>query len=265
MGWRGAMRLRRVAPTLLIALAITGAPIGLRPVVERDETTKIAEAPRGEMRATVVPQSRVVEFLQPVPAAAAALPVPGVEASADATAQVAEIVALQLLAQGTELELGARQWAALASVTAEIQAVRHAYEASIAVATVREPGRSRIEIPAYAAAGDALRARFHAGLREQLGEANAAEILEQLGARLEGHFAGFGVSVQTLEVTGDMSRGNTDWQMTRTVKFWNSVEGDERLTTRRETHFPGREDPAGDSWGPLLSTLAAQLAAPAGS
>jgi len=254
MAWRGVMRLRRVAPTLLVALLIAGAVSGWRRNAERRETAEPPATARSEVRANVATaaSARVVEFFQPAIAMAAADPGPAVEASIDATAQVAEIVALQLLAQGTELELGARQWAELAKVTAEIQAVRHAYEASIAVATVREPGRSRIEIPAYAAAGDALRARFHAGLRENLGDANAAEILERLGARLEGHFAGFGVSMQTLEISGTPA----ERAVTRTIKFWNSVEGQDRLTTRRETHFPDREDPSGERWSALLSAPA---------
>lgn len=250
------MRLRRVAPTLPVALLIAVAVIGWRPIAERVETAESTETARPGSRANPTPAASagIVEFLQPVMARRSAAPVPAVEASAAATAQVAEIVALQLLAQETELELSARQWAELAKVTAEIQAVRHAYEASIAVATVREPGRSRIEIPAYPVAGDALRARFHAGLREQLGEANAAEILERLGARLEGHFAGFGVSVQTLEISGAAA----ELAVTRTIRFWNSIEGQERLTTRRETHFPSREDPSGEQWSALLAAPPAQ-------
>ncbi len=261
------MSLRRVTSLGLIAVVIAGAVIGWRSEAERSEPVGDAGMRRTAALPTVasIPAGRVVEFFQPMPATPSAVTVPVVEASSGVSAHVAEMVALQLLAQGTELELGAQQWAALAAVTAEIQAVRHAYEASIAVATWREPGRGRIEIPAYAAAGDALRARFHAGLREQLGEANAAEILAQIGARLEGHFAGFGVSVQTLEVTGGPGGVPAEWEVTRTVKFWNSVEGHDRLTTRRETHFPGREDPAGDHWGPLLTVLHARLAVPAGS
>lgn len=259
------MTLRRVSPHWLVALAITGVLIGWRSEAERSGPAGDAGTRRAEARVVAVPPGRVVEFFQPARATAAAGAVPFVEASAGVSAHVAEIVALQLLAQGTELELGAQQWSALAEVTAEIQAIRHAYEASIAVATWPEPGRGRIEIPAYAAAGDALRARFHAGLREQLGEANAAEILEQLGPRLEGHFAGFGVSVQRLDVTGGPGGIPTEWEITRTVNYWNSVEGQDRLTTRRETHFPGREDPAGENWEPLLTVLKARPTAPAGS
>lgn len=250
------MRLRRVAPILLVALLIVGAVVGWRPNGERNKIAARPPTARSEAQ-THLPaavSARVVEFLQPATATPAVGSVPAVEASVEATALVAEIVALQWLAQGTELELGARQWAELAKVTTEIQAVRHAFEASIAVATVREPGRSRIEIPAYPVAGDALRARFQSGLRENLGDANAAEILERLGARLEGHFAGFGVSVQTLEISG----APAEFAVTRTIKFWNSVEGQDRLTTRRETHFPDREDPTGEQWSALLAAPPAQ-------
>jgi hypothetical protein len=184
---------------------------------------------------------------------------------ADATALVAEVADLQLLACGSDLELEPAQWQALAAVTLEIQAVRHAYEATIATAAVLAPGRYRVEVPLYAAAGDALRARFHQELGEQLGEADAARVLAQIGARLEGRFGGFGVSAQTLEVTGEPWAAMTDWEVTRTVRFWNSVEGQNRLTTRRETFWPGQEDPTGESWGPLLSLLSERLKATAGS
>ena len=113
-------------------------------------------------------------------------------------------------------------------------------------------GRYRLEVPAYPNAGDALRAKFDAELRAHLGENAAAEVVTHLGRALEGHFGGFGVSVQTLELAGG--------ELTRTVRFWNAVEGSERLTTRRETHFPGLEDPDGQAWGALMSVLSAAAA-----
>lgn len=262
MEWRDDMRPRRVAPILLVALLITGTVSGRRLNAERNKIAERPRTPGSEARANIgaAASARTVAFLQPAIATRAAVPAPAVEATAETTAQVAEIVALQMLAQGTDLELGPRQWTEFAKVTAEIQAIRHAYEASMAVATGRESGRSRIEIPAYAAAGDALRVRFHAGLRENLGEANATEILERLGARLEGHFAGFGVSVQTLELSG----APAELTVTRTIQFWNSVEGQDRLTTRRETHFPYREDPSGEQWSALLAAPPAQGVGQAG-
>jgi hypothetical protein len=120
-------------------------------------------------------------------------------------------------------------------------------------------GGCRVEIPAYAAAGDALRARFEAGLREKLGPACAAEVLARIGRKLEGYFGGFGVCVQTLDFAADARDGEHEWAVTRTVQYWNSVEGGESLSTRRETLLPGREDPAGMSWAPLLSLVEAAV------
>jgi hypothetical protein len=193
--------------------------------------------------------ARTVEFLVPERRTAATT-VPAT-LTPESAALLNETAALQLLAQDTELEFSARQWQALAVATTKIQAIRQAYEASIATATQTEAGRYRIEIPTYAAAGDALREKLHEELRAQLGEANATDVLAQLGRKLEGHFGGFGVSVQTL----DISPSATDWAVTRTVKFWNSVDGQDRLTTRRETHFPGAEDTTGELWRPFLSLV----------
>lgn len=174
---------------------------------------------------------------------------PAREVAANDRALVGEMAALQALAQGSELELAPRQWAALAAATLHIQAVRQAYEATLATVTKSAPGRYRVDVPAYPAAGDALRAKFHAELRAQLGEDATAEVLTHLGRALEGHFAGFGVSVQTLEFAGG--------EVTRTVRFWNAVDGHERLTTRRETHFPALEDPTGELWSPYMARVAA--------
>lgn len=171
------------------------------------------------------------------------------------TALIAEQAALQLLAKDADLDLSPRQWAAFAKATSHIQAVRQAYEASVAKVSVVE-GRHRLEIPAYPAAGDALRVKFQAELREQLGPATCAEILSLLGAALEGHFAGFGVSVQTLDFIA-AGGAQDDIQVTRTVQYWNAVSGENRLTTRRETHFPRQEDPNGETWGPFLAVLSA--------
>lgn len=169
---------------------------------------------------------------------------------------LAEQVALQTLAGDADLPLTPGQWSAFARVTLHHQAIRQAYEATIATVTKTGRGPHRLEIPAYPFAGDALRDRFHAGLRTELGGDAAEEIVARMGSRLEGHFAGFGVSVQTLEFAAEPGAPGTDYQVTRTVQYWNSVEGASRLTTRRETHVPGLEDPTGVSWGPLLSLLA---------
>lgn len=195
-------------------------------------------------------------FFSPTPPLAA-LTLPAGSLSPDDEALMTEAIALQRLATGTDLELNTQQWSALAAATLEIQAIRQEYEASIATATLVSPGRYRVEVPVYAAAGDALRTKFHAELLEQLGEADAAEVLTQIGSRLEGHFGGFGVSVQSLDITTDPT-GGADGVVTRTTKYWNSVEGREQLTTRRETFFPGREDPTGELWRPFLALVGAR-------
>ena len=47
----------------------------------------------------------------------------------------------------------------------------------------------------------------------------------------------------------------SDIQVTRTVNYWNSVEGSDRVATRSEIHFPVLEDPTGDSWSALLAKV----------
>jgi hypothetical protein len=160
---------------------------------------------------------------------------------------------LQLLAADAELDLTSRQWTALAAAVVQAQAVRHHYEAEIAVAHEIAPGRYRLEIPAYAEAGDELRRRFRAELEESLGRNTTAEVMEKLGARLEARFAGFGVGVQTLEIIGDPAAAPADVEVRRTAHYWNSVQGADRVTTRRECHFPAAEDPTGEGWNALLA------------
>lgn len=176
----------------------------------------------------------------------------------DASASLAEQTALQALAADTDLQLTAQQWVTLAEVTAHFQEVRHAYEATLAVARPLAPGRFRLEVPAYGAAGDALREKLHAELRAQLGAEAAGQITEKLGTALDGYFAGFGVSVQTLDFTADGAPSDAAYEVTRTVQYWNAADGKDRLSTRRETHFPTLEDPAGNVWGPFLALVAAQ-------
>lgn len=263
---RGGMSKPRVAAVLLLA----GAIVGWTTKVAWERGAAGAEAKEAVVErevavkgpAATIPAGRVVHFWATEPRVAGAAAEtsdakPAQELGAEGTGVVAEIVALQALARDTELELSPRQWAAFATATAHIQAVRQAYEASIASVVTREAGRYCMEVPAYPAAGDALRAKFHAELREQVGENTAAEILALMGRALEGHFAGFGVGVQTLEFAAGPGGAANDYRVTRTVRFWNAVEGSERLTTRRETHFPGAEDPSGETWGPFLAALSA--------
>jgi hypothetical protein len=47
-----------------------------------------------------------------------------------------------------------------------------------------------------------------------------------------------------------------DVEVTRTVTYWNRTETGEQLVTRRETHLPAWEDPAGLKWGALLAVVA---------
>jgi hypothetical protein len=259
----------RVSALLLLALALGGVMV-VRDRTERGAADEMENVPPTSVAPAVeaIASGRVVHFWtepdgarpQAVTVAQAAAPL-----GADASALVAEQVALQLLAKDCDLELSPRQWAALAAATAHLQAVRQAYEASLASVTRRDRGAYRLEIPAYPEAGDALRAQLHAAVREQLGPHSAEEVLARLGSALEGHFAGFGVSVQTLEFTAAAGASENDYQVTRTLHYWNSVEGSDRLTTRRETHFPGLEDPSGHTWGPFLSVLAASTAGAAGA
>jgi hypothetical protein len=253
-------------PGLLAALAVAGVLLGLR---DSAGNSSNVSGPAEGVVAFPTSQARLADrvvrwsgFSQPE----AVAKISAVDVlEADQAALTAEAVALQMLARDADLQLSAEQWAAMAAVTLNIQAVRQAFEASIAMASVLEPERSRIEIPAYAAAGDALREKFRAELRIHLGEAVAADVLARLGARLEGHFGGFGVSVQTLDIAGDPRRTRANLEVTRTVTYWNSVEGQDRLTTRKETYFPAQEDPAGENWEPLLSVLATRIAERAGS
>ena len=179
------------------------------------------------------------------------------ELSVDASALVAEMCDLQLLAHGTGLALNSRQWSTFAAVVLRTQAIRQTYEAQIATSKAVAPGKYRVEIPVYPGAGDVLREKFNAELRTELGQAIAANVLAKLGDRLEARFAGFGVSVQTLDIVADPRGTLSDLQVTRTVTYWNSVAGTDQLTTRLEMHFPALEDPTGDSWSALLAMVKA--------
>lgn len=172
-------------------------------------------------------------------------------------ALLAEQVAVQLLVKDAALDLTPEQWSVLAAVTWHYQTVRQTFEATIATVSARE--KFRLEIPAYPAAGDALREKFYGELRERLGDDTAQAIAGRAGAALEGYFGGFGVSVQTLDFAPNAAVAGTagaDYLVTRTAQYWNSTDAREKLTLRRETHFSGQEDPNGDRWGPYLALLA---------
>lgn len=169
----------------------------------------------------------------------------------DDAAVVGEVAELQMMATGAELTLTPEQWNAFAEVSLETQAVRLNYEAGIATRRTKNSGVVQLDIPMYAAAGDALRQQFEARLAERLGFDTSADILANIGAKLEGHFAGFGVAAQTLEIRGDPS--SADCEVVRTANYWNAAENSAQLANRRETHLPAWEDPSGSRWGALLA------------
>ncbi len=164
-------------------------------------------------------------------------------------ALLAEEIALRALVGAEELSLTEREWAALATVTLNMQAVRHAYEAEIAVATVMADGNGRLEIPEYVEAGAALRTEFYGELLKALGEASAGEVVKKLSERLESRFAGFGAAVQTLDVS--LREGS----VTRTVAYWDDADAVGKTRIRRETIFPMMEDSDGLQWGALLKRV----------
>ena len=175
--------------------------------------------------------------------------------SGDASVLVVAMCDLQLMAGDTGLSLDSVQWSALAAVVVRTQTIRHNYEAQIATLKAIAPGKCRVEIPMYTRAGDVLRRQFTAELRAGLGEATATEVLAKIGERLEASFAGFGVSVQTLDITGNPATELGDVQIAQTTSYWNSGEGSDRLKTRHEIHFPAVEDPTGDSCDALLAMV----------
>lgn len=260
------MRKRLVFAMLLTAVLLTvGLTSGRRSM--RDLASTVAEVEAG---ANVAPFCGATGALGSIASVAELAPVAvAVEKNAapervklyalseDETALLGATCELQMLAEGTELELNGDQWSALAAVTMDIQTIRHTYEAEIATVQAVEPGRYRVEVPVYSQAGDALRSQFHDALRAELGEMKAAEVVEKLGRRLEGHFAGFGVSVQTLDIVARPESGRTGFEVTRTVRYWASEGGDDRLVTRRETHAPDWDVSAGESWDVFLAVVRA--------
>jgi hypothetical protein len=255
------MRLRRVAPVLLMAALLAGgAASGFRsfadsraekphnavtPARERDGRASIAAS-----EAAALSQERRIEAIARARTGAPAT------LNGDEAALLAETSELQLLAAGTDLALDSAQWTKLASVALELEAVRQTYEAEIASAVAVAPGKFRVEIPSYAAAGAALRAKFYAELERALGTAVAADVADKIGARLEARFGGFGLSVQTLDIAADSNRGLADCVVTRTVTYAMPDAGGERVMKRQEMFMPAAEDPTGERWGPMLARLA---------
>lgn len=176
---------------------------------------------------------------------------------ASESTQFTTLIELQLAAadMNLDLDLTTKQWQAFAAAVVQAQAVRHNFEATIGTAKEVAPGRYRIDIPAYAAAGDELRRQFLTDLERGLGKESATEVARVFAHRFEGSFAGFGVSAQTLEVTGDPAASSANVEILRTVRYWDSIDGRERVTTRREVHFPSDEDPSGERWNALLALV----------
>lgn len=247
------MALRQLPPALLLTLLLGAIPLLTResepgPVVPK------ASAPASEVAAG----AHLVR--------GADLPVPALDRrsggaaplalTADASAAVVEQLALRQLAHELELPLTDVEWAAFARIAAHHQAIRHAYEASIAVPRASPDGRFQLEIPVYGAAGDALREEFYVSLEVELGAAPTAQIVTVMGERLNGYFGGFGVSVQTLDFDAAPGTPLDEYFITRTVRYWNQAAEQERVTLRRESHLPAAEDPTGQQWGPFLALLA---------
>jgi hypothetical protein len=175
--------------------------------------------------------------------------------SPDQGSVLAEVVQLQQLAADTTITLTAEQWLALGSVTARFQTLRHLHEASISAVGRLDARSYTLEIPPYPETGATLKASFESSVQAALGSDAAGAALRALSPALIAHFGGFGVSQQTLEFARNSRLHPDDYEVTRTVTFWQGSANEGRAVTRRETFLPGSEDPAGASWGPLLQVL----------
>lgn len=241
---------------LLTILAIAGIALV---VTWKGRTAPELARPRAAV-AEITPD-KIVMFEQPEPttqiAERANQPRLLATMPAEQGAQFSTLIDLQLAAAdlGVDLDLTTKQWQALAAAVVQAQTVRHHYEATIAQTATLAPGHYRVEIPAYASAGDELRRQFLADLERGLGREGTDEVMQKLGRTLEGRFAGFGVGAQTLEITGDPRNLSDEVQVERVAKYWNSVDGADRVSTRREVHLPAVEDPTGESWGALLTLV----------
>lgn len=258
---RDVVRKTRSSILLLAAVGVAGL-LGVawmrQPAVTVGQRKQLAAHPRAGLPADRIVHFETLDEGDATPGAAAVdqdAPRAVEQLSSSEAAQFATLCDLHLMAGETELDLTTKQWNAFAVAVMQAQAVRHHYEAQIA--TVREiaPGRHRVEIPPYAAAGDELRRQFAADLETAVGRAAATEIMDKLGRKLDDRFAGFGIGTQTLEITGDPTRSPADVQIARTAKFWNSVDGPDWTKTRKEVVFPDAEDPTGETWSALLALV----------
>ena len=227
------------AGTLLVPRSTPATPDRLSPTAEAGAT-----AARLRSGGPTVVSPTIGSTRPPGPAAVRPL-------AADSSAALAEQITLRQLAHGRDLALGEEAWAELAAVVARHQAIRHAHEASLATVMSQPHGGFVIEVPAYGDVGELLRAQLYAEVAQRLGGAAADQVLLHLGDALEGYFAGFGVSAQTLEVPTVEAFG--EHFVTRTIAY--SSDDDDRIRTRREMHLPGAEDPTGQRWSPFLALL----------
>lgn len=252
--------MRNLRPNTFLLVALLVAAVGFHGRAGWIGETA-ATAPSGAARTEAAPQgvatlSKPAASVQPTPVGEVAVTdTPVHDLSADANVLVATMCDLQLLAAGTDLELDSGQWSALAEVVVRTQAIRRTYEAKIARVEMIAPECYRAEIPVYAQVGEALREQFTSELRDELGAPMADEVLTKLGDRLEGRFAGFGLGVQILDITGDPTGDLREVRIARTAAYWNSGNARGDLSYRREMHFPAWEDPTGDSWGMWLAIL----------
>lgn len=257
----GAVRKTRSSILLLVAVGVAGL-LGVawmnQPAVNVGSRAPVAAKARAALPADRIVHFETSDDSEAAPTAAIGENAPRAieQLSSSEAAQFATLCDLHLMAGEAELDLTTKQWDALAVVVMQAQAVRHHYEARIATMREIAPGRYRLDIPPYAAAGDELRRQFAADLETAVGRAAATEIMDKLGRKLDDRFAGFGIGTQTLEITGDPTHSPADVQIARTAKFWNSIDGPDWTKTRKEVVFPDAEDPTGETWSALLAIVA---------
>lgn len=238
------MRVRRVAGILLVIGLIGGAVAGFRATAAGEASGSGREVDDGILREAKSRTEREAAEGAHGHTALAAGESREVEATVEENAALAELIGLQQMAEGTGLELAPEQWVALAQVTRRTQVVRGAVEAELGAVQLVAPGRWRMDVPGYVETGAAMRARFFLEMGEVLGKSVAADVIDKLGPALEGYFAGFGVSLQTLDIVDDPRGGAGEWIVTRTVAYSKDAASGEQVAVRRETFFAGR----GNSW-----------------
>lgn len=177
----------------------------------------------------------------------------------DSSALLAEMIALRQLGEAAHLSLPDEHWAVIARVTAHLQAVRLAYEASIATLVDVKPGYYRLDVPPYARVGADLRAQLQTELRIRLGTHVADYLQQRMATQLDRHFAGFGVRPQTFEFRADVQGQENEYSVTRREWSLPSQPAERPALYRTDAYLPGFEDPSGFVWGPFLTKIAQSL------